>query len=88
VEVEEDSDTSGGGARGETVPGGRLGRKKRGKEERYFNWTEEIEIDLIDWWREHTSLYNTQLQEFHFPAKKQLLYQEKAAQIGNGCTGE
>ena len=58
------------------------------KRKRKFSWTLEQEEDLIDWWRENEALYNLNLPIFHDRIRKEKIFNDRAIEIGGGCTVE
>ena len=64
----------------------RLGRKKKGSEERHFLFTVEEEDDLIEWWRDNSFLYDPTHPSHLDKGKKWRFYEEKAKDFG--CTSK
>ena len=60
----------------------RLGRKKKGSDERHFLFSPDQEDNLINWWLEHSFLYNTKDPLHLDKGRKWRLYAEKAKEFG------
>ena len=63
-----------------------LGRKKKGSEERHFLFTEEMEEELVEFWREHPFLYNSADPRHKDKGLKDRLLRAKAEVFG--CTSK
>ena len=63
-----------------------LGRRKKGSTERHFLFTEDMEDQLIEWWREHEFFYNSELPLHKDKGLKHRLMAEKAKDFG--CTSK
>ena len=66
----------------DTAPTKRLGRKKKGSNERLFLFTVDQEDDLIDSWKENEYLYNPQDPDHSDKGKKIRWYEERAKKYG------
>ena len=54
----------------------------------HFPWNEEMDEDLIRWWRGNPILYNHHLEDYAIRLKKDRMLELKAKMIGKGCVGE
>eukprot|EP00057_Strongylocentrotus_purpuratus_P001941 XP_003723523.1 PREDICTED: uncharacterized protein LOC100889756 [Strongylocentrotus purpuratus] len=66
------------------------GQKTRGRQgpKTTFPWTDQQEEELVEWWRQNESLYNSNSQGYLDRSLRERLFTSKAEEIGDGCMAE